>query len=220
MIHDLEQIIIIIDDRELKTSIAKVLFKLGAKLDSKRLETGDFILSDRVIVERKSVKDFVDSILDSRLFKQAAGLKKEFQIPVFIIEGKEDIYSQRNVNANAIRGAIASIITDFSIPIINSQDENDTANIIYSLAKREQVDFKRSINIRGKKKPLTTKELQEFIVSGLPGVGLESSKKLLKHFKTIRNVFNSTAGELMEVENFGKAKAEEIKKVIDAEYHE
>ena len=216
----MEQIIVVIDDRELKTSIAKILFNLGVKLQSQRLETGDFILSDRIIAERKSVKDFVDSILDSRLFKQAGELKKQFQIPVFIIEGREDIYSQRNVNANAVRGAIASIIADFSIPIINSQDENDTANIIYHLAKREQVDFKRGINIRGGKKPLSTKQLQEFIVSGLPNIGNEMSKKLLKKFRTVKNIFNAGVDELTEVENLGKTKAEQIKKIIEAEYRE
>ena len=70
-----------------------------AKVEFKVLEVGDYIISDRVAVERKTAEDFVNSIVDKRLFMQLKDLRK-YQKPILIVEGRE--FSR--LHENAIKG--------------------------------------------------------------------------------------------------------------------
>jgi len=199
---------IIADDREI--GIAKLL---GAKI--RRIEVGDFIISDRVAVERKTAKDFVDSIIDGRLFEQVAELKKAYERPVLIIEGF-DLYSHRAVHPNAIRGAIASLVVDWNIPVVFTRDAEETAAFLKAMARREH-EAGRAPAIRVPKGE-SLEEQQELLVSALPGINLTLARRLLKKFKSPLRVFNATLTELMEVEGIGEKKAREIKKVLEEEY--
>lgn len=58
---------IIADHREVPSGIVDELVRLGVEVEARQLKVGDFILSDRVGVERKSVGDFLQSIVDKRL---------------------------------------------------------------------------------------------------------------------------------------------------------
>ncbi|MEA3254774.1 MAG: helicase-related protein, partial [Candidatus Altiarchaeota archaeon] len=61
---------IFVDVREKNSKVLKILCE-KADIDMRQLDVGDFILSDRVCVERKTVEDFLSSIIDKRLFSQA-----------------------------------------------------------------------------------------------------------------------------------------------------
>lgn len=209
---------IIVDTREMKTTVAKSLFELGAVIENEMLAVGDFILSDRVIVERKTVKDFLQSIIDGRLFSQISNMVLNFEKPVILVEGQEDIYEERMIHPNAIRGAIASLAVDFRIPIIQTTCEHETAMFLYQIAAREQLDLKRNTSIRGERKPIDSKFLQEYIVTGFPGIGTGIAQNLLRHFKTIKSIVNADVKELQNVEKIGKKKAEQIKEILEKEY--
>ena len=112
-------------------------------------------LSDEVAIERKTKNDFISSIMDKRLHKQAKELVENFKKPLMIIEGAE-LYSSGYIHPNAVRGAIASIAVDFGIPIIPTRSPEDTAAMINRIAIREQTHEKSEIQIRTEKKPLTT----------------------------------------------------------------
>ena len=211
---------IVIDTRELRSSVAKKLFELGAEVVTEPLEVADFILSDHVAVERKTIDDFIQSIIDGRLFEQMEHLKKCFEKPIVIVEGDEDIYSIRQIHPNAIRAAISAIAVDFRVPIIYTQSEEDTALFLYTIAKREQIENKKEVNIRGEKKPLTDKFLQEYLVAGLPGSGVGIARNLLKHFKTVQKVFTANEDELKKVEKIGKKKAKKMREILTKVYNE
>jgi len=211
---------IVIDTRELRSSVAKKLFELGAEVVTEPLEVADFILSDHVAVERKTIDDFIQSIIDGRLFEQMEHLKKCFEKPIVIVEGDEDIYSIRQIHPNAIRAAISAIAVDFRVPIIYTQSEEDTALFLYTIAKREQIENKKEVNIRGEKKPLTDKFLQEYLVAGLPGIGVGIARNLLKHFKTVQKVFTANEDELKKVEKIGKKKAKKMREILTKVYNE
>lgn len=211
---------IVVDSRELRSNVAKKLYELGAEIQSEPLEIGDFLLSNEVAVERKTVDDFLQSIIDGRLFTQLSQMVKCFPKPVLIVEGDEDIYNLRMIHPNAIRAAISAVAVDFRVPIINSQSEEETALFLYTIAKREQIEQNKSINIRGEKKPLSDKFLQEYLVAGLPGIGVGIARNLLKHLKTVEKVFTANEKELEEVPKIGKHKAKKIREIITKEYKE
>ena len=211
---------VFVDHRERASGVVKALRDYGdVRLSIKELPVGDYIVSDRVVVERKSAPDFVQSIVDGRLFEQAAKISSHFLRPVVIVEGV-DLYSVRNVHPNAIRGAIASLIVDYGIPVVFTRDEKETAAYIRALARREQLDLNREPRLRGEKRVLSLPEMQRFIVESLPFVGPKLAKQLLKHFGTVERVFTASERELATVEGIGQKRAKEIRRVLTEEYRE
>jgi Fanconi anemia group M protein len=209
---------IICDHREQRSGVVKKLYELDAEIETAQLQVGDFILSNRVCVERKTVKDFLQSIIDNRLFNQISEMVANFEKPIIIVEGDEDIYAERAIHPNAIRGTIAALAIDFRIPIIYTTCEHETALFLYTIASREQIDKKVNISLRGEKKPVDDSFLQEYIICGFPGIGKNIAQKLLNHFKTIKSLVNADVKELTKVEKIGKKKAENIKRLVEKEY--
>ncbi|HIP74984.1 MAG TPA: DEAD/DEAH box helicase [Thermococcus paralvinellae] len=211
-------IVIYVDSRELKSQVPKYLKELGVNVEVKTLDVGDYIVSEDVAVERKSANDFIQSIIDGRLFDQVKRLTEAYIKPVIIIEGQ--LYGIRNVHPNAIRGALAAVTIDWGVPILFSSDAKETAQFIYLMAKREQEDRRKEVAVRSEKKALTLADRQRLIVEGLPYVSATLAKRLLRHFGSVERVFTAKESELMEVEGIGEKIAREIRRVITAPYVE
>ena len=135
-----------------------------------------------------------------------------------IIEGTRDIYSLTGIHPNAVRGALASLAIDFGISIIPSQDEEDTANLLYVIAKREQGEGKKEIAIRGEKKPLLLREQQRYIIESLPNVSAVLARRLLEKFESVENITKAKKKELVKTEGIGEKKAGDIRRVIKSRY--
>ncbi len=204
------------DSREGNSKVIRHLTEMEIDVKISSMAVGDYQVSDEVVIERKTASDFVSSIIDKRLFKQARELTEEFKKPIIILEG-DDIYNGM-IHPNAIRGTIAALAIDFRISIIPTRNAQDTAAMIKRIAVREQNGEKIPISIRTDKKPVTLMEQQLFIVESLPNIGPVNAKNLLKHFGSVSNVFNASESDLQEVEGIGKKTAKEIRKVIDSKY--
>jgi len=207
------------DFREKGTGIIKQLIDLGTKMKLETLAVGDYVLSRRCVVEFKTTKDFVDSIVDGRLLEQAKQLKFNFEKPILIVEGEEDIYGIRKIHPNAIRGMLATLAVSYGIPILYTKDNHETASLLHIIAKREQEKGEKDFSLHSIK-PRTLKERQEFIVSSLPGIESKLGKNLLKHFKSIKKIVNAKKEQLQKVELIGPKKAKAIKDIVEKEYEE
>jgi Fanconi anemia group M protein len=212
-----EQIVVVADSRELGALVTRELAKLGALVRSQTLDVGDFVLSDRVVVERKDVEDFAASIIDGRLFQQAGKLKESYAKPVFVVEGGTLTESGR-VRPAAMMGAYASILVDYGIPIVWVQKPSEAAQLMFAIARREQVQEKRTPRIMTAAKPSTLEEQQEFIVASLPNVDNTRAKKLLSSFQTVERIFQASKEELMSVTGIGDKISEEIRRVLTSKY--
>ena len=215
---DEKKIKIYADYREKGSGVIKELAEKGVELKLESLENADYLLSSRVGVEFKTAADFVNSIIDGRLLEQVKNLRNNFERPLVVVEGTEDIYSVRNVHPNAIRGMLATIAVSFGIPVLSTKDYRDTAALLYLIAKREQEDT-GTFSVHGSRKPMSLGELQEYIISSLPGVGSVLAKPLLKEFGTIKNVVNADVKELEKVEGIGPKKAKQINEIVNKEYN-
>jgi len=200
------KIVIVSDFRE--KEVIEHLKKLGAIVNEQPLEVGDFAASERVIIERKTHSDFISSIIDGRVFEQAKAMKENFEKPIMMIEG----HSNREINENALKGAIASLLVDFGISILSTRNPSDTAKTIYWIAKKEQEEG-RGVAIKVGKKPKTERESQEFIVGSIPGVSTTLAKRLLEHFGSVEKIFSASTIELEKI--VGRKKAEKIWKIIN-----
>ncbi|MBI2130482.1 DEAD/DEAH box helicase family protein [Candidatus Woesearchaeota archaeon] len=212
-------IIIYADPREKSSNVIRSLADTdNIVIKLKTLNSADYVLSERVGVEFKTVGDFVDSIFDGRLLQQIKDLKNNFERPIIVIEGEQDIFSVRNIHPNAIRGMLATIAVSYGIPVLQTKNAKETSALFGIIASREQEAGGSNFSPHADRKPLTLKEQQEYLVSALPGVGLTLSKPLLKRFKSIKNLVNASVYELQEVEKIGEVKAKQIKDVVEGEY--
>ncbi len=212
-----EQLVVIADTRELGALASRELVKLGAVIKTETLEVGDFVLSDRVVVERKDVDDFAASVIDGRLFEQAARMKGAYAKPIMLVEG-ERITGSGRIRPEAMMGAYASILVDYGIPIVWTREPSETAQLMFAVARREQVQERRSPRIMTTSKPSTIERQQEFIVSSLPNIDNTRAKKLLAHFQTVERVFLSSKEELMSVSGIGEKISEEIRRILTTKY--
>lgn len=212
ILKPIEKIVIVADYRE--KEIIEHLKKFEAKINEMNLHVGDFICSEEVAIERKTHSDFISSIIDGRIFEQAKDLRKNFEKPIIIIEG----YSTREINENALKGAIASLVLDFGISLISTRNPLDTARTIYWIAKKEQLERRKEISIRVGKKSKEMKKMQEEIVASLPGVSKIISRRLLEHFGSIEKIFSASEEELKKVQGVGKKLAKKIKKILTEQY--
>ena len=211
---------IVVDQRELDSSIAKDLSTRDGLVT--RLETlavGDYVLSDRVAVERKSAADFVDSMLDAdrSMFEQVGELSRAYARPVMIVEGT-NLYGQRDIAPNAIRGALASLAVDFDVSVLRTEDEADTTELLATIAKREQETRDREVSVHGEKTTKTRAEQQEYVVSSIADIGPVTARTLLEHFGSVEAVMTAPEDDLLEVEGVGPVTAERIREVVGSEY--
>lgn len=207
---------IIIDVREIYSGIPDLL-SLKADVEIKQLAVGDYILSDKIAVERKRAEDFLESLINKRIFNQIERLKEAYEKPILIIEDV-GLFS-RNINERAIYGAIAYILTECDVPVIRTRDAEETASLLYAIAVREQFKKKKDVSLRGKKPKMSLKERQQFIIEGLPNVSAVLAKRLLDYFGSVKNVINASLAELKRVEGIGEKKAKAIKEVIEAKWN-
>ncbi len=207
---------IIIDYREKNSMIPSELKENGLNIEFKELKVADYIVKD-VAIERKTVSDFITSMKNRRLVKQLEELQ-QYENRLLIVEGidEQELYTDSEdwtgMHPNSIRGFLLSILLKYKVPIIFTKNYEDTAKFISVLAKK-QAPNEATLNV--KKKILTKKEQLQFIIEGFPGIGPKTSKKLLKKFKTIKNIINASEEELREV--IGK-KGEVVKEIIEAVY--
>jgi ERCC4-related helicase len=214
--YEQKNVTILTDYREKGSAVMKTLMNMGASLELKSLPIGDYHLTEEVVIEYKKVKDFVDSIIDGRLLSQAKELKQYYK-PIIIIEGDEDIYTQRKIHPNAIKGMIYTLTSILKIPVIFTKNPKETAAYIIFIANKEQNPDMQDYQMHTAK-PITDKEQQEYIISSLPGIGGRLAPDLLKHFKTVKNIINAEETDLRKVDLIGEVKAKRIKDIINKEY--
>jgi Fanconi anemia group M protein len=212
-----QKVKMIIDHREFNSNVVRRLSQLDVLIQPEQLDVGDFVLSDRVGVERKQTRDFLSSLIDGRLFQQLKRLRSAYIRPILIIEG-DCLYTNRQISSNAVNGALASILADYNIPVITTNTEFETVELLISIAKREQNEG-RAVGIRGEKGSMSEQERQQFIIEGLPNISATLAQRLLAHFGSVSAIMQADMDELAEVKGIGEKTAEEIKSIIDKGYY-
>ncbi|MEF8827682.1 MAG: DEAD/DEAH box helicase [Haloarcula sp.] len=217
---DEDHVEVVIDQRELDSPIAKELSRReGVETRLETLAVGDYVLSDRVAVERKSVSDFLDTLTggDRSMFEQVGDLARAYARPVVILEG-ENLYDERNVHPNAIRGALSSLAIDFDASVLRTEDEDDTTDLLEVLATREQETSDRTVSVHGEKSGKTLAEQQEYVVGSVADIGPVTARSLLEEFGTVEAVMTARKEDLMDVSGVGEVTADRLREVVGSEY--
>ncbi len=185
---------IIIDNHEKNSLVPSILCKLGAEIEFAHLEVADYIINN-IAIERKTIPDFKSSIISRRMFFQLRELK-QYEKAIIILEGISNFELYEGIiHENAFRGFILSVLLEHKIPIIFTEDEEDTARYLSVLAKKTE---KSGISLR-QKIPLSKDEQKQFILEGFPGIGPKTAEKLLKEFKSIKKIINAKPNKLKKI---------------------
>ncbi|ELY78939.1 DEAD/DEAH box helicase [Natrinema pallidum] len=217
---DGDTVAVVADQREMDANIARDLSRREEyEISLETLDVGDYVLSDRVVVERKSVADFVDSLVggDRSVFEQVGAMARHYSRPIVVIEG-EGLYEQRDVHPNAVRGALSSLAVDFGASVLRTDDEDDTTELLAVIAGREQETADREVSVHGEKGTKTLREQQEYVVSSIAEIGPVTARSLLEEFGTVEAVMIATEDELQEADGVGTVTAERIREVIGSDY--
>lgn len=209
---------VVCDHREQAGGVVKHLHTLGLDVEVRPLDIGDFVLSDRVVVERKTAEDFVASLLDQRLFEQLKALQG-YPKPILLLEG-DGLVGHRNVSAEALHGALASITIDFGIPVIRTQDPLETARFLAAVAKREQKRAHRRLAVRPGSPGMDEDDRTKYVLAGFPRVDEVRAEALLRHFGSLAAVFEASEKALAEVPGVGPSTASSIHELLRRPYRD
>jgi ERCC4-type nuclease len=204
-----EELQICVDSNEAsnRRDIVNMLRLSGVHVDVQKLPVCDYVVSDRVGIERKDANDFLSSVKDGRLFSQAKVMADVYEKPVLILEGHVSKALKRSaMKPAAVFGALSSIALDYGFSIIPTEDANDTALLLQRLAYREQAKENRAIQLRVIDRSLPLHKQQLFLLSGFPQIGITSAEVLLDRFDTPLRVIEEFASAEIHISSSGKTK--------------
>ena len=208
----LENLRIIVDERERKSGIPDLLKAIGMGVEMKTLPVGDYIVAPETIVERKSIKDLMASVFDGRLYDQCARLKEHFANPIVLIEGNVDEIEEITDNPLVFYGALSRVTLEFKIPIIPTPSASHTAKLLVALCSKK--DGPKGPYLKKIKKSSNLETQQLSTLCSLPGIGEKFAVRMLEKFGTPLKVFSATTSELAKVEGLGESRAKKIKNML------
>ena len=222
---------LIIDSRE-NSELSKLIEtkanKLGILNEKKWLEVGDYVIGT-VCFEAKSAVDFMQSVINKRIWTQVDNMDKWYHKNFVVIYGSiEDALSNmkyitkldsnvspqqlRNTYKLRFKGAIGRLRLDYDIGIIWRDNMTDVVDEILTIAKMAPIERKMinpSIPTR-----IATDDVRVDMLTIVKGVSEKKAKDLLKEHGCIMEIGDSTIKELLVVKGIGDTVANRINSVL------
>ncbi|NIO36605.1 hypothetical protein GTO27_02770 [Candidatus Bathyarchaeota archaeon] len=217
-----EQPTIIIDSREANTAakIVKGLREQGAAVAIRTLEKGDYIISDKCAVERKTVKDFVYTLTRRHLFDQLFTLRDAYPQALILLEGYLPvIYKYSRIRPASVWGAMFNLAKN-GVAMINTTSYKETIDFLYVAARQEQFVEKRVPAVHPVKKCESTSDAQIFFMASLPNIGREKATAILKSYGNPLSAFSNVDDWPKTVHGLGPTIAGRAKEVLTTSFEE
>lgn len=195
---------IVCDDRERASDVIAELRALpDTDVAVRRLIAGDYLIDGRVLVERKTTRDFAVSIIDGRLFQQATRLLRATPgRALVLIEGEKSVLAETGVRREALQGALVTLSVLLGLPVLRARDAAETARILRYTAEQVRRVEANALRRSGYR-PKRLRARQSFVLQGLPGVGPERARQLLAACGSVAGVFAADEETLRQVPGIG-----------------
>jgi len=212
-------LLVTIDDRE-PSIIEEEFRKLGNMIiQRQRLEAGDYLFDEDLLVERKTIPDFCASIKDGRLFNQVKKIAFGKIPACYILEGKKKQFKETDFTSQAIQGILLSISVAFKIPILNTKNSEETVAVMLQCYKQINKSsmqypkfYPKNSPFKKRQHPLLSQKIH--ILEGFPGIGTDRAERLLMKFGNLQAVFTAEDEELLKVPGLGKKTVERLIEVL------
>lgn len=200
---------VVIDDRERASGFANALLGRWPEARVGRLEVGDVDVGERVVVERKTVRDAVASLQDGRYWRQVRALAASAVRPLLLVEG-EEAWDVMGVNPEALRGVLLGTTVGFRVPLLRTAGMEESALTVARIAEHEHRRLARVLGSAGRS---SSRQAMDVLAS-IPGVGRGRAERLLQRFGSIASIGSATERELREVASIGRLIARTIARVL------
>jgi ERCC4-type nuclease len=198
---------VVADDRERAGGVVAELSEFTeVSLEVRRLAVGDFIVADHFVIERKTLADFAASVVDARLFRQAAAIATGPRRGLMILEGGAARAGELGVSREALQGALITVSVFYGLAVLRAQNVTETARLIVYLGRQAR-QFARGALPRPGYRPKGKRARQLFILQGLPGVGPERAARLLARFGSVAAIAAATSTDLAAIDGIGESTA-------------
>ncbi|GEQ66470.1 hypothetical protein JCM33374_g133 [Metschnikowia sp. JCM 33374] len=149
---------IVVDTREFRSPLPNLLYRVGIKVIPCMLTVGDYIVSPKICVERKSIPDLIGSFKSGRLFQQCEQMFRNYDLPCLLIEfdesksfsfkpfsdlrppgQKKNVSQCAKVQNKEIQSKIAELLVSFpKLKVVWSSSPYETAQIFLELKASQQ----------------------------------------------------------------------------------
>lgn len=231
-IQELVESKLLVDYRERR--MARLLEDVCEQVAFAHLPLGDYLVvfdSQAVVVERKTVKDFLSSVRSNRLWDQLLRMMKaertlgyEIKRKILLLHGDFDDYLVEADYGNPqdmlkhwsqLMGAYLETIYVYNVPIVHAESDTAFKAFLRILIRREATGKNDKLpDARWYRKPiragLPVRDRKKYVLSALPYIGDRLAENLLSHFESISRVACASVQELQRVPKIGKKKAQLI----------
>ncbi|PZN71438.1 MAG: nuclease [Candidatus Methylumidiphilus alinenensis] len=208
---------ILADDRENQSLVIEALrHHDGVEVTVSRLELGDYLLNNRLLFERKTMRDFAASLQDGRLFDQGIRLAASPLHKAIILEGNARDLASCGIGREALQGALITLTLFLGIPLLRAIDPQETAKLmLYADLQFDRIAGQAAPKLFAGKRPRGKRKTQQRILQSLPGIGPSTADKLLEHFGSVEAVLAADGPALQGVEGIGAVRAKAIRWAVE-----
>lgn len=216
MTNPLEQMVTLyVDDREPAAMVDLLRQVNNLDVQVASLETGDYLVQEKLIIERKTAADLVASVIEDkkRIFNQVERLVGSGMRFVLLIEG--DIYRETNMQLPAMNGLLSYLSVIPGVSIIPTLSMTQSVYLMVTMIKHAVQGLGYDLGLRGSG-PKDPAAAAPFVLEGIPGVSATTAIALIQHFGSVHGVCEASVTDLLKVPGIGKVRADIIFNTLHA----
>ena len=208
-------LVVIADVHERASGVPEMLGAMGARVEVRALTRGDYIAGPETVVERKTVLDLHGSIAAGRFWHQMRQVRAAGRWPYLVVEGTSIFHGP--MLANAVRG-LCLAVSDLGVTIIRTEDADDTAAWLMTLAKRRRDGAISDRPVYAQRPKSAKVSPPEAAVACAPGVSVVTARTVLSHFGSLRSIADASIEDLQALPGVGIKRATAIAALIHDEW--
>ncbi len=211
-----QDLLLQIDYREKSSGMMEKLQKYSSlfRIETVRLKAGDYLIDDRILVERKTWNDFMTAVKSGRMFRQAYGMMGTRRTRLLILEGSLEVATAISLRRSNIQGLLLHIALFTGTPAMLSAGKEDTAKLIFFAGKQllEKERPAPALVTRVRKNSGVFPKHSEALalLAGIHGLGIHRARSLLTQYGCLRQIFNANEKDLRKVKGIGPSLAARI----------
>jgi DNA excision repair protein ERCC-4 len=194
---------VIADHRESHSPVWAALSARGdVRMEARQLAVGDYEVGGRCLIERKTVVDLAQSIVDGRLFHQVYRLRNSGWPCAVIVEGRMADLVEVHVRREAIQGAMITLALVHQVPVFRALDADETARLLVYVGRQLERDEVGPV-LKRKRRCSQRRRAQLLVLQSMPGIGPKRAVSLLDRFGSVKAVVNASSEALAGVPGMG-----------------
>ncbi|KAL2914851.1 DNA repair protein RAD16 [Polyrhizophydium stewartii] len=193
---------VIVDVREFRSALPSLIHAKHMTLQACTLEVGDYILSPRMCVERKSIPDLISSFKSGRLYTQCEAMCLHYDIPILLIEFEQnrafslvsasDVTSSE-VSASDLSSRISLLCLTFpKLKTIWSSSPSATAEIFADLKATEEqpvMEDAMAVGVESRRAIDSAFNITPYdVLLSLPGITTKNYRTVMSHARNLREL--------------------------------